>query len=365
MQSKSKERREVMSVLLEKQPFGVTKNKEQATRYILENSCGMKVTITDYGANIVNIYVPDKNGEIKDVLLGYDDVSGYEVNAPGHGSFLGRHANRIAKAKFTLNGTEYRLEQNDGENCLHSGSRSYNKYLYHTDILEGEHGQFLKFSRISPDMEQGFPGNLEVSVSYSLSEENELIITYDAVSDKDTVINFTNHSYFNLAGEDAGSVLHHKAKILADQYTETDSQLIPTGVFTDVAGTPLDFREFKEIGRDINADFPALRYGNGYDQNFVLHTKRGEVQRVAELWEEESGRFMEVFTDLPGLQFYSANFLSEKDVGKGGRSYKPRAGICFETQFYPNSINMEHVPNGRLAAGEKFKSTTIYKFSVR
>lgn len=353
-------------MIAEIKSFGKTKDGKEANLYTLHNSHGMKVSFTDYGANIVNIFVPDKNGEEKDVLLGYDNVAGYETNAPGHGSFLGRCANRIAGAKVTIQGAEYPLEQNDGKNCLHSGSKSYNKFFYQTEIQEKESEISIQFFRQSPDLEQGFPGTLDVTVTYRLTEENELIIKYNAISDKDTVLNFTNHSYFNLAGEDSGSMLNQKAKIYAEQYTETDEALIPTGVFVDVAGTPLDFRKFKAIGQEIQADYPALRYGNGYDQNFVLHknTER-KLQKAAELWEEESGRFMEVYTDLPGLQFYSANALPVNDHGKHGRCYSPRDGICFETQFYPNSMNMEHVPNGRIHAGEEFESTTIYKFSVK
>ena len=345
--------------------FGTTKDGQKAVLYSLTNSKGMQVDFTDYGANIVRIIVPDKNGKMADVVLGYDSVTGYEGNAPGYGSFLGRCANRISDAEFEINGVKYTLDKNDGKNCLHSGFKSYNKFMYETETFEEDGALSIEFSRLSPDMEQGFPGNLDITVTYTLTDDNELVIEYFAVSDKDTIINFTNHSYFNLAGHSSGSVLDQKVKIYADKYTVTDAGLIPTGEMADVAGTPLDFREWKKIGQDINADFEPLKLGHGYDHNFVLNTTRDEVTLIAELHDDNSGRHMEVFTDLPGMQFYSANFLPENEKAKDGCVYKSRDGICFESHFFPNSCKMENVPNGRIKAGQEFESTTIYKFSVK
>ncbi len=355
-----------------KKSFGVTKAGEKATLYTMENKNGMKVSVSDFGAVIVEIIVPDREGKFADVNLGYDDVSGYEGNAPGYGSFLGRVANRIAGAKFTVNGKTYEVEKNDGENCLHSGKKSYNKYMYEAETMEEAGNMTVEFSRLSPDMEQGFPGNLDLAVGYTLTDDNELVIEYFAVSDEDTVLNLTNHSYFNLKGEGSGTVLGHKVWIGADRITATDAGLIPTGGYVDVTGTPMDFRTMKTIGQDIEADYEPLKQGFGYDHNYVLnHTamgglfEDGDVEKVAELYEEESGRVMEVFTDLPGMQFYSANHIDGVEKGKGGKVYHARDAICFETQFFPNTLNIPEFPGGRLAAGKEFESVTIYKFSVR
>lgn len=348
-----------------KKSFGMTKDGEKATLYVIINKKGMEVSFTDYGANIVNILVPDKNGVKKDVVLGYDSVTGYEDNAPGYGSFIGRNANRIANAEVTINGTVYQLEKNDGINNLHSGNKSYNKYMYETEIFEEEDVTCIEFSRFSPHMEQGFPGNLDITVTYTLTEDNELVIEYFAVSDAETIVNFTNHSYFNLAGHNSGSVLEQKVRIFSDQFSNTDSLLIPDGKLIDVTGTPFDFREMKAIGKDIACDYEPLKLGGGYDHNYILNTSREEAGKVAELYDEKSGRFMEVFTDLPGIQLYSANFIAGNEAGKEGYIYQKRDGICFESQFYPNSCNMENVPNGRIRAGEEFESVTIYKFSVK
>lgn len=349
-----------------KKAFGTTKAGEEAVLYTMENKNGMKVSVTDFGANIVEIIVPDRDGNLADVNLGYDDVRGYEQNAPGYGSFLGRVANRIAGAKFQVGGRTYEVARNDGPNCLHSGPKSYNKYMYGAEVFEEEGSAAVELSRVSPDMEQGFPGKLDLAVSYMLTDDNELVIEYFAVSDQDTVLNLTNHSYFNLKGEGSGTVLGHKAWINADKITTTDENLIPTGEYMEVAGTPMDFRTMKEIGRDIGADFEPLKQGAGYDHNYVLnHTEAGELDKVAELYEEVTGRCMEVYTDLPGMQFYSANHISGTETGKGGKTYHGRDGICFETQFFPNTLNTPSFPGGRLKAGEEFHSLTVYKFSVK
>lgn len=349
-----------------KKNFGVTKAGEKATLYTMTNRNGMQVSVSDFGAVIVEIITPDRDGKLADVNLGYDNVSGYEKNAPGYGSFLGRVANRIAGAKYTINGKTYEAEQNDGENCLHSGSKSYNKYMYDTEIMEEAEGTSIEFSRLSPDMEQGFPGNMDLTVTYTLTDDNELVIEYFAVSDQDTVLNLTNHSYFNLRGEGSGTVLDHQVWINADRITATDSGLIPTGEYTDVTGTPMDFRTRKTIRQDIDADYQPLKEGKGYDHNYVLnHTQAGEVEKAAELYDEVSGRCMEVFTDLPGMQFYSANHIDDKEKVKGGRVYHSRDAVCFETQFFPNTLNIESFPGGRLKAGEEFESATIYKFSAK
>jgi len=348
---------------LMKQSYGKTKMGEEATLYTITNGNGMQVSFTDFGAHVVDIIVPDATGKTVDVNLGFDSLSGYEINSPGFGAFIGRHANRIAGAKFEINGKTYELEKNDGENNLHGGSVSYNKYMYETEVYEDEDIISIEFSRLSPHMEQGFPGNLDMAITYSLTESDELVMEYYAVSDKDTIVNFTNHSYFNLAGHNSGSVLDQKIWIKANQFTPTDSGLIPTGELRDVAGTPMDFRTFKSIGQDINADFEPLKIAGGYDHNYVLDISGSEVEKVAELVDENSGRRMEVFTNLPGVQLYTANFLSRMTETKDGAVYKKHSGVCFETQYFPNSCNISTFPSCLLKAGKEYDSVTIYKFS--
>jgi Galactose mutarotase and related enzymes len=353
-------RRRQMSV--SKKLFGTTKNGEQVTLYTLKNVNGMQASFLDYGANLVSLLVPDKNGKFEDVVLGYDTVAGYEANGPGFGSFIGRHANRIGGAKFNLNGKVYELDKNDGKNNLHGGAIGYNKHMYDVEIFEEEDMISVEFSRLSPDMEQGFPGNLDISVTYSLTDDNELVIEYLAVSDQDTLVNLTNHSYFNLSGHKSGSVLEQKVWLDADQFTPTSEDLIPTGAFADVEGTPMDFRTLKAIGRDINEEYEPLKMANGYDHNYVLKTDGEEVKKVAELVDDKSGRTMEVYTDMPGIQLYSSNFLNN-EPGKEGAVYKQRDGICFETQYFPNSCNIESFPSCVLRAGKEYDFVTIYKFS--
>ena len=344
--------------------FGKTSRGEETTLYTLTNGNGMKISLTNYGANIVSIFVPDAKGNAVDVNLGFHNIAGYEENTPGFGSFIGRHANRIGGAKFELNGKIYELEKNDGENNLHGGFTGYNKFIYETEVYEDEEIASIEFSRLSPHMEQGFPGNLDATVTYSLTEANELVIEYLAVSDRDTIVNLTNHAYFNLSGHNSGSVLDHKVWIRANQFTPTTADLIPTGELRDVADTPMDFRTLKRIGQDINADYEPLVSANGYDHNYVLDISGTEVAKVAELIDEKSGRKMEVFTDLPGMQLYSANFLTPVNNSKEGAVYHKRDAVCFETQFFPNACNIKTFPSCILKAGKEFDSVTIYKFST-
>ena len=342
--------------------FGKTAHGEDATLYTLANGNGLKVSLTDFGANIVSIIVPDAKGKAVDVNLGFDNIAGYEDNSPGFGSFIGRHANRIGGAKFELNGKTYELDKNDGENNLHGGIIGYNKFLYETEVYEDEEIASIEFSRLSPHMEQGFPGNLDVSVTYSLTEANELVIEYLAVSDRDTIVNLTNHSYINLSGHNSGSVLEHKVWIKANQFTATMPDLIPTGELRDVTGTPMDFRTLKRLGQDIDKDYEPLLMAGGYDHNYVLDISGTEIEKVAELVDEKSGRKMEVFTDLPGMQLYTANFLTPVKNSKEGAVYQKRDAVCFETQLFPNACNIKSFPSCMLKAGKEFDSVTILNF---
>lgn len=345
--------------------FGKTKKGEEAYLYTITNQNGMEVSFTNYGACIVNIVVPDAKGKKADVTLGFENLEGYEENTPGFGAFIGRYANRISDGKFELNGKVFELGKNDGKNTLHGGSVGYNKYLYETEVFEDEDMVSIEFSRLSPHMEQDFPGNLDISVTYSLTETNELMIEYHAVSDRDTIINLTNHSYFNLSGHNSGSILDHKMLVRASKYTPTQKDLIPTGELQDVTGTPMDFRTLKRIGQYIDSDYEPLRIAGGYDHNYVLDISGTDVEKVAELVDDHSGRVMEVFTDLPGMQVYTSNMLTPVKNSKEGAVYQKHAAICFETQFFPNSCNTDSFPSSVLSAGQEFESVTIYRFSTK
>lgn len=346
---------ETVSVKTEK--FGVTKEGEEVTLFTLENKNGMRVDLIDFGANVVRLFVPDQNGKLDDVVLGFDDVAGYEENGCFFGSLIGRHGNRIGNAEFELNGVTYKLEKNDGANNLHGGTPGYNKVMYQAETTENS----VSFSRTSPDMEQGYPGNLELCVTYALTDDNELKISYQAKSDQDTLCNMTNHSYFNLKGHDGGTITDHKVWIRANGFTETSEDLIPNGNIIDVAGTPMDFRAEKTIAQDIEADYEPLKVAGGYDHNFVLEKEAGKMEKVAELSEETTGRRMEVYTDLPGMQLYTGNSIV-KENGKNGTEYTKRMGVCFETQFFPNSINVPAFESCVLKAGDTFTSSTVYRF---
>lgn len=344
-------------------PFGKTKADEKVTLYSITNNNNMTVEFINYGANIVSIIVPDSKGNKSDVVLGYNDIKGYEDNDLWLGAFVGRNCNRIAKGEFNLNNIIYKLEKNDGPNNLHSGNIGYSNYIYDAEIIEDEDSVSIEFSRLSPDMEQGFPGNLDITVTYSLTNDNELIIEYFAVSDKDTIVNLTNHSYFNLSGHNSGTIENHKVWINANSFTPTDDNLIPTGEMRDVSNTPMDFRVLKRIGDDIDNDYGPLKQAGGYDHNYVLNIKGDEIEKVAELVDDNSGRVMEVFTNKPGLQFYAGNFIKPVKYTKDNIVYNKREGVCFETQHYPNACNIVDFPSSILKSGEKYDYVTIYKFS--
>ncbi len=329
--------------------------------YTLTNEAGMKALISDYGADLLELWVPDREGKLRNVVLTHADAAAYEENGPAFGAIVGRHANRIAKAEFELNGVTYHLAKNDGPNNLHSKPGSYYQRFWNAEAGEDENGVSLVLSLMSPDGDQNYPGNLEVTVTYTLTPENSLMITYHLVSDQDTIANMTNHSYFNLNGYDSGSILNQYVSICADAYTPSTPELIPTGEIAPVEGTPFDFRTEKKLGQDMAADHEQIKNGGGFDHNFVL-TERTDVQLAARMRAEESGIVMEVYTDLPGMQLYTANTTAL--TGKNGVHYEPFCGACFETQFFPDSIHHPNFPSCVLKAEEEFESSTVFRFSV-
>jgi aldose 1-epimerase len=349
---------------IDKKFYGITPDGKTVDLFTLTNSNGMQVEIINYGGIVVSLKVPDSKGNFKDVVLGYNSLEKYMVNAPFFGGIIGRHANRIGNSCFQLNGVEYKLAANDGANHLHGGSRGFHKVVWEAQAKNNEQGQCLELSYTSKDMEEGYPGNLEVKVMYILTEDNALAIDYFAVSDKDTVVNLTNHSYFNLSGHASGDILKHKVRINAKKLTENDQYSIPTGEIKAVAGTPMDFTELTPIDEGIFSDYYQIVYGKGYDHNWVLDLSGKEIEKAAEVLDEASGRVMEVYTNKPGIQFYSGNFLDGSVTGKEGAVYSIRTGLCLETQFFPNGINQENFPSPILRAGESYKYTTIYKFST-
>ena len=339
-----------------------TADGREAFLFTMKNSKGMEVSVTDYGAALVRIIVPDRDGNPVDCALGYDDVDGYVHNHGSIGCAVGRNANRIGGAKVTIGGKVYELEKNDGENNLHSGSVRSAKFYYQAAVKKDEEKAAAAFSRIMPDMEQGFPGSLDVTINYTLTEDCELIIDYDASCDTDTVVNFTNHSYFNLSGEGSGDILNHIVTIDADCYTAAVNG-IPTGELTDVAGTPMDFRAPRAIGDGIDADYAPLRACGGYDHNYVLKTGDGAVHTVGSCVSPATGIRMEIRTDLPGMQVYTANFLGNV-AGKKGHVYHDRDGVCFETQYFPNACNEPKFKSSILPGGEMYHTETVYAFSA-
>ena len=337
--------------------FGKTSAGWETTLYTLDNKNGMQIAVSDYGATLVKVLVPDREGKLVDVVLGYDDAAGYEVGDKFFGAIVGRVANRIGGASFELNGRTYQLDKNDNGNNLHSGMDFYSKRMWRVEEYGKDH---IVLSLHSPDGDQGYPGEVDITVTYTLTGDNEVKIHYHAVPKEDTLLNMTNHSYFNLAGQSSGTILDQEVWIDADAYTEADAQSIPTGEITPVEGTPMDFRESKEIGRDIEEDYQALKFGGGYDHNWALNGTG--FRKVASLSCGQSGISMEVNTDLPGMQLYCGNFL-EGDAGKGGCTYGKRSGVCFETQYFPDAVHKENFAGPVVKAGETYDTVTSYKFT--
>ncbi|MEN8139215.1 MAG: aldose epimerase family protein [Bacteroidota bacterium] len=340
----------------------MTVRGKQTNLFTLKNKNGIETTITNYGGKIVTLMVPDKDGKMEDIVLGYDNIES-TIAPKGNlyfGALIGRYGNRIAKGKFSIDGQEYTLATNNGVNALHGGLIGYNDVVFDAK----QEGNKLVLKHTDPDMHEGYPGNLDVTVTYELTEANELKITYDAETDKPTIVNLTSHSFFNLHGAGNGTINDHVLMINADRYTPIDNTLIPTGELAEVKGTPFDFTVAKEIGKEVNADDQILKNGNGYDHNFVLNGENGVMKLAAKVVEPKSGRVMEIFTTEPGLQFYGGNFLDGSDVGKGGKKYEFRTAFCLETQHYPDSPNQKDFPTTILRPGDKYHTETIHKFSV-
>lgn len=350
---------------IEKNSFGKMPDGTEVYRYTLTNKNGVSASFITLGGVWVSMVVPDKEGTMADVVLGYDDLDSYRRNPAHFGAPIGRNANRIGGAVITIDGRDYKLEANNGPSNLHSGPDLYHDRVWDCSSSETEAGSRLDFYLESPDGDQGYPGNARITVSYTLTDEDSLVLDYHMVCDKDTVANFTNHSYFNLAGHDSGQVMAQEVWLNASCYTPADEVSIPTGEIAPVAGTPMDFTEMKAIGRDIGADFEALVFGKGYDHNWVLDKEEGELALAAKAMDPASGRVLECYTDLPGIQFYTANFLQDEMPGKGGAHYGCRHAFCFETQYYPDAVHKPQFPSPLLKAGDEYRTRTVYKFLAK
>ncbi len=350
---------------LQKQTFGKTADGTLVDLYILTNDNGVETKITNYGGIVVSLIVPDRTGKREDVVLGFDTLAGYLQEHPYFGCIVGRYANRIANGKFTLAGVEYTLAQNNNQNHLHGGLKGFDKAVWSTETVEGDDEGGVKLTYLSRDGEEGYPGNLSVTVIYNLTNDNELKIEYAATTDKTTVLNLTNHSYFNLAGPTSEDILGHEIMINADRFTPADETLIPTGELRSVESTPLDFRQSMTIGARIEQDDEQLRSAGGYDHNWVLNKGDEPLTLAARVYEPTSGRVLVVYTTEPGMQFYTGNFLDGSITGKGGQVYKKRSGFCLETQHFPDSPNQPDFPSTVLKPGETYTQTTIYSFSTK
>lgn len=344
--------------------YGVTGKGDSVKKYTLTNRNGMKVEVISYGGTIISLTAPDKNGIYEDVVLGFTKPEDYFNGNPYFfGALVGRYGNRIGNAEFTLEGKTCKLYANDGLNSLHGGKEGFDTKIWTVEPVENAQFPTLKLTYVSADGEEGFPGRLTTIVFYTLTDNNALEISYEAITDKATVVNLTQHSYFNLSGDFTKAITDHEMQIIADQFLPVNENIIPTGELREVKGTPFDFTVSKTIGRDIDADDKQLRLGEGYDHNWVLNGK--SLRTIAVVCHPESGRVMEVMSDQPGVQFYSGNFLDGKYETKTGGKYEKRSGFCLETQHYPDSPNQKAFPSTELQPGQKYQTKTIYKFSVK
>lgn len=348
-----------------KSVFGTTKAGASVEQYTLKNANGVEMNVITYGGRITSLKVPNKKGTLENVVLGFDNFEDYEKDNPFFGALIGRYGNRIAKGKFNLEGNEYTLVTNDGSNHLHGGDEGYDRVIWTAEPIEGTDNSSLKLTYLSKDGEEGYPGNLNITVVYTLTKENAVEVTYEAITDKTTVVNLTQHAYFNLTGDFSEDILNHNIAINADAYLPVDATLIPTNEIRKVVGTPFDFNKGKKIGKEINEDSEQLKLGKGYDHCWVLNGEKGDLRFVASAYEETSGRFMEILSEEPGIQFYTGNFLDGTLPMPNGGTYAYRTGFCLETQHFPDSPNQNNFPSVILKPEDMYKTKTIFKFSVK
>jgi aldose 1-epimerase len=348
-----------------KSGFGNTKDGTLIEQYTLRNGNGVEVKVITYGGRITSLKVPNKNGEIENVVLGFDNIEDYQKHNPFFGALIGRYGNRISKGKFTLDGNQYTLATNDGLNHLHGGVNGYDKVIWTAEPIEEEENQSLKLTYLSKDGEEGYPGNLKITVIYSLTKDNTVVLDYEASTDKKTVVNLTQHTYFNLTGDFSNDILGHEIVINSDTFLPVDTMLIPTGEIRAVKGTPFDFNNTKKINQEINTNNEQLKFGKGFDHCWVLNGEKGDMRFVASAYNETSGRLMEVYSEEPAIQFYTGNFLDGSLSMPNGGTYAHRTGFCLETQHYPDSPNQKSFPSVVLNLGETYKTKTSFKFSVR
>ncbi len=346
-------------------PFGSTPDGAAVKAFTFTNAHGVEVRAITYGAIIVSLRVPDRAGQMDDIVLGYDSLDAYLRASPYFGAIVGRYGNRIAKGRFTLDGKTYQLATNNGANHLHGGIKGFDKVVWQAEPFQSDSGVGVAFSHISPDGEEGYPGTLAARVTYTLTDRDELIVDYHATTDKPTPVNLTQHSYFNLAGDGRRDILGHELWINADSFTPVDSTLIPTGAIAPVEGTPFEFRTPTAIGARIGADDQQLRFGGGYDHNFVLRDEDASPSHAARVVEPSTGRTLDIYTTEPGIQFYSGNFLDGSITGKGGHVYRHRYGFCLETQHYPDSPNHLQFPSTIVRPGQEYRSRTVFVFGVQ
>jgi len=352
--------------LLKRENYQMTHKGKATALFTLKNKNRIVVQVTNYGGKIESLFVPDKNGNFADITFGYETIGDCIKGDKYFGALVGRYANRIAHGSFTLEGKEYHLPLNNGPNTLHGGGTGFDAVVWDAEEMKTEAGQAIKFTYLSADGEQGFPGNLTAEVIYTLTDNNELIIDYKATTDKTTIVNLTQHAYFNLAGQGSGNILDQEVVINADRFTPVNENLIPTGELRPVAGTPLDFRTAHALGERINdTTYEQIVKGKGYDHNFVLNKDSGELSFAASVYDKKSRRFMEVFTTQPGIQLYTGNFLDGSQKGKNGAVYNYRNGFCLETQHFPDSPNQPGFPSVVLKPGDAYKQQTVFRFSVK
>ena len=352
-------------VTVKKQSFGKTVDGNEVHQYILKNKKGMEISVINYGGIITSWKAKDRDGIYQDIVLGFDNIYDYETKNPYFGALIGRYGNRIAKGKFSIDDKNYNLATNNDVNHLHGGFKGFDKVLWDVDEILGDSSASLVLKYMSSDMEEGYPGNLNVKVIYTLNNNDELSVIYEADTDKTTIVNLTQHSYFNLSGDFNQDISNHDLKINADSFLPVDSTLIPTGEIRDVIETPFDFLQPKKVGRDIEINNEQLNFGNGYDHCWVLNNYGDGVRFVASAYDDSSGRLLEVYSDQPGIQFYSGNFLDGSLKSKYDGNYDFRSGFCLETQNFPNSPNENSFPSPLLKPGEKYLSETIFRFSIK